>query len=477
MLNNNPLARSTPEAQGISSAAILRFTEAVEQNIHELHSFMLLRHGNVVAEGWWAPYRAESQHMLFSLSKSFTSSAIGLAVEEKRLSVEDKVLSFFPEDAPETVSPNLAAMRVRDLLSMTTGHVEDTTRFLQAREDGNWKRAFFEQPVVREPGTFFLYNTGATYMLSAIIQKVTGMMLLDYLQPRLLEPLGIEDAWWEVSPEGINTGGYGLNIKTEDIARFMQMYLQKGMWNGQQILTEAWVEEATSKKISNGSKPESDWEQGYAYQFWRCRHGAYRGDGAFGQYGIVLPEQDAVIAITSGLGDMQPVLDLVWEHLLPAMQDAPLPEDATAHKALTEKLTTLAIAPPEGQPSPLAASVSGQAYKLEPNPIGIDTVTLDSSPASSLITIKTFFGDYQIDCGLGEWSEGSIDFMSHHWHYVASGAWTADDTFTIIFRLYETPFYFTIVNRFTQQQISIDAKINVFFEPINYALVGQAVQS
>ncbi len=194
---NSSLARTAPEQQGIASAAILEFVATAEQQIHDLHSFMLVRHGAVVAEGWWSPYRADLPHMLFSLSKSFTSSAIGMAVDEGRLTVEDKVLSFFPDEAPAEMSDHLAAMRVHDLLSMATGHALDTTDPMHKREDGDWIKAFFAEPVVYPPGTHFLYNSGATYMLSAIIQRLPGMTLLDYLQPRLFEPLGIENPTWE----------------------------------------------------------------------------------------------------------------------------------------------------------------------------------------------------------------------------------------------------------------------------------------
>ncbi len=313
------LQHGSPERHGIASSAILGFVEAVEQQIHDLHSFMLLRHGSVLAEGWWSPYAPERPHMLFSLSKSFTSSAIGLAVMEGRLSVDDRVLSFFPDETPAQVSENLAAMTIHHLLSMSTGHAEDTTSYLFKAQGESWVKTFLALPVEYEPGTHFLYNTGATYMLSAIIQKVTGEKLLDYLTPRLLEPLGIEGAEWEESPQGINTGGFGLSVKTEDIAKFGQLYLQKGLWHGNRILSESWIATATSSQISNGDDANSDWAQGYCYQFWRCRHNAYRGDGAFGQFCVVMPEQDAVLAITSGLDDMQAVLNLVWEHLLPAM--------------------------------------------------------------------------------------------------------------------------------------------------------------
>ena len=317
---SSPLPRSSPEAQGVSSSAVLAFVEAADKNIDSMNSFMLVRHGHVVAEGWWAPYDAESPHSLYSLSKSFTSTAVGLAIAEGKLSLDDEVLKFFPEDAPAEPSNNLKAMRVSDLLRMSTGHQTEPPR----TPDQPWTKTFLAQPVPFKPGTHFLYNTSATYMLSAIVQKATGMTVLDYLRPRLFEPLGIEHPTWETSPQGISTGGYGLSIRTEDIARFGQLYLQKGKWQGKQLVPAAWVEAATARQTSNGSNPKSDWDQGYGYQFWRCRHGAYRGDGAFGQFCVVLPEQDAVIAITSGVKDMQAVLNLVWDKLLPAMKPSPL---------------------------------------------------------------------------------------------------------------------------------------------------------
>lgn len=336
---SSPLPRSRPEAQGISSSAILAFVEAADRSIDSLHSFMLLRHGCVVAEGWWAPHAADVPHVMHSLSKSFTSTAVGLVIAEGKLSVDDQVLKFFPEDAPAEQSDNLKAMRVSDLLRMVTGHQTEPSR----KADEPWVRTFLAHPVPFKPGTHFLYNTPGTYMLSAIVQKATGQTVLDYLRPRLFEPLGIEQPVWEASPQGITTGGFGLHIRTEDVARFGQLYLQMGQWQGKQLVPRAWVEVATRMQTSNGSNPRSDWDQGYGYQFWRCRHGAYRGDGAFGQYCIVLREQDAVIAITSGLKDMQAPLDLMWEILLPEMRPAPLPADEAAGKKLERVLRGLAV--------------------------------------------------------------------------------------------------------------------------------------
>jgi CubicO group peptidase (beta-lactamase class C family) len=466
---NNQYPRSTPEAQGISSTAVLGFVEEIEKNIHELHSFMLLRHGKIVAEGWWSPYAPEHPHMLFSLSKSFTSTAIGLAVAEGRLSVDDPVISFFPEDLPEQVSQNLAAMRVRHLLSMSTGHHVDTTVSLREDENTDWVKSFLSQPVDHKPGTYFVYNSGATYMLSAIIQKVTGMKLIDYLQPRLFEPLGIENATWEVSPQGINTGGWGLSIKTEDIARFGQLYLQKGVWKDQRILPEAWVVEATSRQVSNGSRPDSDWEQGYAYQFWRCRHNIYRGDGAFGQYCIVMPDQDAVLAITSGVADMQSVLNIVWETLLPAMQSLALPANPTSVAKLTDRLSCLKLDPPAGMPSsPVAARVSGKTYALDANEMGIEAVAFDFTPNVCTFTAHTKNGAHPITCGMSRWLEGETTLSQPEPQLVAASCvWTAEDTLQMTLRLYETPFYHTFTCRFTGEQVTVDISTNVSFGPTN----------
>src|SRR3974390_2598356 len=322
---SSALPRSTPEEQGISSSAILAFVEAADRQAattNAIHSFMLVRHGHVVAEGWWSPYAPDIPHKMFSLSKSFTSTAVGLAIADGKLSLDDQVISFFPEDAPTNPGTFLKAMRVRDLLIMSSGQNSNTVARLgdelrhSAQSGEKMTRTFLAAPVECKPGTLFVYSTPGSYMLSAIVQKTTGETVFDYLRPRLFEPLGIEDPTWDASPQGITLGGVGLSIRTEDIARFGLLYLQKGKWNGNQLVPAAWVETATARQTSNGSEPTSDWDQGYGYQFWRCRHGLYRGDGAFGQFCIVMPEQDAVVAITSGTRDMQTIMNLIWDNLL-----------------------------------------------------------------------------------------------------------------------------------------------------------------
>jgi CubicO group peptidase (beta-lactamase class C family) len=477
MPSDSQLPYAAPESQGIASAAILAFVEAAERTLESLHSFMLLRHGHVVAEGWWGPYAPERLHLLFSLSKSFTSSAIGLAVAEGRLSVDDRVVSFFPEDAPANPSEHLAAMRVHDLLSMSTGHAVDTTPFLRQQPDGNWAKAFLSRPVEHPPGTHFVYNSGATYMLSAIIQQLTGTTLLEYLRPRLLTPLGIDQATWETCPRGINTGGWGLSVRTADIARFGQLYLQKGMWQGAQILPEAWVDAASTSQVANPNEPNIDWRQGYGYQFWRCRHGAYRGDGAFGQYCVIMPEQDAVLAITSGLGNMQPPLDLVWEYLLTAMQPAPLRENPVEQAALERKLAHLALPPQLGRvASPLAAEVSGRTYRFEKNDQSVDTIRLDIDDGGATLTMQDNNGTHQVRAALGSWLQGTTTLIDGRVNAVAAScAWTSDDTFVMQLCFNETPFISTLSYRFSAGEMAAGWKDNVGFGPTEYPeLVGRA---
>jgi CubicO group peptidase (beta-lactamase class C family) len=459
------LPRSSPEAQGLSSSAILAFLQAAEEKIDALHSFMLVRHGQVVAEGWWTPYGKADPHVMFSLSKSFTSTAVGLAIAEKKLSLDDAVLPAFPEDAPAEPSDNLKAMRVRDLLAMSTGHhTADLDKFSFTSEE-RLTKAFLGLPVAHKPGTHFLYNTPATYMLSAMVQKATGMTVLDYLGPRLFEPLGIENPTWEKSAQGVSLGGFGLSIKTEDIARFGQLYLQKGVWRGQRLLPAEWVEAATARQTSNGSSPTSDWDQGYGYQFWRCRHGLYRGDGAFGQFCIVMPEQDAVVAITSGTRDLQGVMNLVWDHILAGMKKTPLPPDAVAGPALKSKLASLSLRPQAGTPSARVASgVSGKTYLFPANDDKVEAVAAEFGAEGAVLVIRKGGQESRIPCGRGEWRKGSSFVVNEESQKVAaSGAWTADDIFTAKLAAYETPFIATLALQFKGDELLLNSDTNVGF--------------
>jgi len=464
--NYEVLGKSTPEAQGVSSKGILNFIHAAEkQQPNALHSFILARHGKIVAEGWWEPYNPESPHLLYSLSKSFTSTAVGLAVSEGLISLDDPVISFFPDEAPEKPSHNLKEMRIRDLLRMTTGHSTDTYRRIQDHTDG-WIAGFLSLPVEHKPGSIFIYNTGATYMLSAILQKVTGQTLVEFLGTRLFDPLEIESPFWQSDSEGINLGGTGLFVKTMDIAKFGQLYLQKGKWKGEQILPEEWVEMATSLQTSNGSNPNSDWDQGYGFQFWRCRNNLYRGDGAFGQYCIVMDDYDAVLAITSGSGDMQGILNIVYDHLLPAMKDEALPEDQQSFSNLQTKLDYLKLDVVQGNPSSgLAAEISGKKYIIEKDNYDFDAVSFNLSEDKKSITFWVNDKEQTLDVGYGEMLKGTMTLPRLGEAAVASsGAWTVDDTYLVEIYNYESPHAITYDFKFDRDKVIIDSKSNVHFD-------------
>jgi CubicO group peptidase (beta-lactamase class C family) len=474
------LPRSTPEAQGVSSSAMLDFVTTLDQQIDGMHSLMVLRHGQVIAEGWWTPYDAASRHMLFSLSKSFTSTAVGLAVAEGKMSIDDEVLKFFPADPPTNASSNLKAMRVRDLLMMSTGHQEEPS----PAADVVSARSFLAQPVPHLPGTHFKYNTAATFMQSAIVQKVTDQTVLDFLQPRLFKPLGIDHPLWDTNFQGISLGGYGLWVRTEDIAKFGQLYLQKGSWHGKQLLPAEWVEMATSKQTSNGSNPKSDWNQGYGFQFWRCRHNAYRGDGAFGQYCLVMPDQDAVVAITSGVRDMQAVLNVIWDKLLPAMKSSALPANSPGDRQLKEKLAHLKVSTPQGSATSLLTARNLKFF-FPSNDQKLEAMTVSSSSSdfgkTLVLNVQRDGKEFVIPCGHNEWKKSKAPFLVGRSSQfpdqpiAAAFAWPDNDTVVIKLCAYETPHHQTLTMKFNADQMMLDSEVNVSFGPTKWPqLIGKA---
>ena len=427
------LPRSAPEAQGVSSAALTALFDAASAKLDGLHSLMVVRGGHVVAEGWWTPYAPELPHVMYSLSKSFTSTAAGLAISEGHFALDDAALDLFPEDAPAEISENLRALKVRHLLSMSVGQESEPW----SRSEENWARAFLAHPFPFAPGTRFHYNSLATYMVSALVQKTTGQRILDYLTPRLFAPLGVEGPTWEQCPRKIDVGGWGLNLKTEDIAKFGQLYLQGGVWNGQRLLPEGWVTEATRKHVENGDDPGSDWAQGYGFQFWRSKSGAYRGDGAFGQFCVVIPEKGAVVAITAGLGKMQEPLDLLWEILLPG-----LGETKTGAGGDSRTFTELSVRTPQGAVhSPMEAELSGKTWTLEKNDSGITALKLDFDADGGTLTLTDGYGVHPIAFGAGVWRGGVSDFTRSSTEPTSAlGVWTDETTLAIRLCLKITPF-------------------------------------
>jgi CubicO group peptidase (beta-lactamase class C family) len=414
--NPTRLPRATAESQGVASGAIAAFVAAAEERGHRLHSLMVLRHGTVIAEGWWAPYTEHQEHMMFSVSKTVTATAIGIAQDERLLSVDDPVLSFFPSLATDAVRRNVRHVRVRHLLAMATGHDVDTMEIMRAQPHADWVKVFLDVPIVFPPGEHFLYNSGASFVLSAIISARTGMTVREYLRSRLFEPLGILPPPWEGNLQGIPYGASGLRITTEDLAKLGQLYLRRGVWGGRRLLSEAWVETATAQHVDNGVG-DDDWSQGYGFQIWRSRHDSYRFDGRYGQFAFVLPAQDVVVAITAGATDNRSMTSTLWETLLPGVRptgEGALAEDAAAASGLTTLLDSrevdLPVFLPE-VPAPLRA-LGDRQIRLPFNTLHATAVRLGFGrlPAggdAARLTIEHDGGRQEtVSAGRDEWVSG-----------------------------------------------------------------------
>lgn len=407
---------ATPESQGVPSEAILKFIDGCEKtfdagDLGAMHGFVIVRHGKVIAEGSWKPFDTLNEtHMLYSHSKSFTSSAIGLLADRGKIDLDERIVDIFSNEVPAKVSENLAQLRVRDLLTMNVGKKDHLLR-----DGGDWVKEFLSKDFFRKPGTGFKYDSDATYMLAAIVEKKSGMKMMDYLQKNMFDQIGITKAWTTCSPQGIPCGGWGMNMTTRELARFGQLYLNRGDWDGKRVLSSDWVSLATTRQTWSGWQnvgvkalgEGTDWEQGYGFQFWRCRHGAYRADGAGGQYTVVIPEKDMVVSAHAGLGDFPKELDLIWDNLLPVLKDAPLAENPSAQKKLADRLAKLAIKPVEFARA--RKWTTPFEFSLRENSRGFKSVRFDPKDGGGCIcTLVTRAGEQKFPAGTGEWQEGSI---------------------------------------------------------------------
>ena len=407
---------ATPESQGVPSEAILKFIDGCEKtfdagDLGAMHGFVIVRHGKVIAEGSWKPFDTLNEtHMLYSHSKSFTSSAIGLLADRGKIDLDERIVDIFSNEVPAKVSENLAQLRVRDLLTMNVGKKDHLLR-----DGGDWVKEFLSKDFFRKPGTGFKYDSDATYMLAAIVEKKSGMKMMDYLQQNMFDQIGITKAWTTCSPQGIPCGGWGMNMTARELARFGQLYLNRGDWDGKRVLSSDWASLATTRQTWSGWQnvgvkalgEGTDWEQGYGFQFWRCRHGAYRADGAGGQYTVVIPEKDMVVSAHAGLGDFPKELDLIWDNLLPVLKDAPLAENPSAQKKLADRLAKLAIKPVEFARA--RKWTTPFEFSLRENSRGFKSVRFDPKDGGGCIcTLVTRAGEQKFPAGTGEWQEGSI---------------------------------------------------------------------
>ena len=454
------LPRSRPEAQGIAPAAIMALLDEMQARGFELHGFMLWRHGHVVTEGWWAPYRADRMHMTHSLTKSVAACAVGLAVSEGRFSLDDKVISFFPEHLPATVSDNLAAMSVRDLLTMRTGHESETSGRVWRQIPTSWIAEFFKIPVVSTPGTHWVYTSAASYMLSAIISKTTGQNMADYLKPRFFDPLGITEYHWDAAPEGVTPGGNGLTWKTVDSLKLGILHAQGGQWEGRQILPKEWVDAVHAPHV-----PDT-----YGYHWWLGQYRAYEARGLFGQLTIVFPEHDAVMAMNAAMPLKSGYIDTIYRHLPAAFGEKREPDDS-GWSSLSDRLAGLQLLPPaRPSASPMVDWVSGQRYVFDQNEQEVKSIRLQFSGDACTFTMEDARGAHAIQAGLGRYIEGDTTMTGNALHHeyqpdimrvVAAGEWIDERTFTMTWTFVETAFRDTVVCRFAGSHVRLERSVNV----------------
>jgi CubicO group peptidase (beta-lactamase class C family) len=452
----NQLLRIPPEQVGISSMSVLAFVEQAEERGIPLHSFMLLRGGKVAAEGYYGPFEAEHLHPIFSISKSVTSAAIGIAIGEGLLQLTDRIVDFFPEKLEgEGYHEYTSMMTIEHLLLMATVHPKSTNT-----QGEDWVRDFLNTAPTKLPGTSFAYDTTGTHTLCAILQKVTGTTLLEYLRPRLFEPLSMGELWWESCPMGINKGGSGIRCTTEALARFGQLYLQDGVWNGVRLLPEGWVERSTGNRIgTHGTRVMLDGKLGYGYQFWRIRNQGYCAFGMGGQLVIVLPEQDLVFVTTANTLEYKDgqarIIDCFWSTIYAALNGSggsALSPDPEAAEKLQQRLAKLNIVMPDGQSdSPLTQRISGRRWNLDPNSYGYEACELVLEGERQGIHFHKDSGRSDVlRFGLGSWVEGTEPLLGQGVSCYGAAVWTDARTLVVTVHVIDPLQMFTLTCRFLQ---------------------------
>ena len=483
--------RTTPEAVGIPSASIEWLLDRLEEGWTEPHGLMIMRHGKVCAEGWWAPYATGIRHGLQSHTKTYAATAVGIAYTEGLLKLTDRIVDIFPDEIPENPSENLKKLTVRDVLCMGCGM--DT----MPRPSKDWIREFLATPVNHVPGTTFMYNSTGSTFLGAIVRKLTGLGLHDYLKPRLFDKIGIdaENLRWITMPDGMEVGGGGLFATTEDNLRLMKLYADGGVWEGERILAEDYVKLATSKQNDSATEravnpPAEDNFVGYGFQIWMCRpKGVYRADGAMGQFTIVFPERDMLLAITENAsgstGGAMPhkALDTIWKWMdaLPGPETEILPEDPEASAHLARRMQMLALPAPRRSPeSPLQEKINGSTYAVtdgyfaladagmvrfmsgEDRPGGAKALSLTFAENACTLTCLVDGKPQSLTAAMdGTRLRNELPGMPSI--ALCSGCWEADNVFRLRLRMVETCNETSITFTFSGDQAQVETCSNHVF--------------
>lgn len=481
-----PLPRTTPAQKGVDPEMIANFLDDVKSTGLELHGFMFYQSGAVIAETWWRPYASHRRHVQHSATKSWTAAGIGLLVDDGVLSLDDKVISFFPDDLPDTVSENLAAMTIRDLLTMRTGHLQGISGGSWRGLKGSWIRAFLQEPVADRPGEHFIYSSGSSFMLSAVATAVTGKTLYEICNERLFRPMGLGSLKWDIGPGGINPGGNGLTCTLEDSLKLGVLHLHKGQWEGKTLLSERWVSEATRNQVTEAwlgkfdgkhylSREESgeagiSRREGYGYQWWMTSNGGFCASGVFGQKCLVYPELDLVIAFNSGLSLQDTTLSaLVAKWLIPASR-ARGAATTTESSRLSELQRDAAMPAIEGKHSSLTQPAIQGLYRVDSNEDNIREIIFGFDDDRCHFTLVDNRGTHNITAGLKAPIEGVTTMTGYYLHHayqpdftsvVAEARWKDEQTLEMYWCFVETAFSDTAICTFKNNQVYFERSVNV----------------
>lgn len=479
------LSNDLPENHGLSSKALLNFMAHIDRLNLQVNSLMLLQEGQVTAEFWRRPYRKDCPQLLYSLSKSFTSIAIGIAWDNGYLDLQDKVVSFFPNHLPANIPTNLSHMTVHHLLSMNTGHQENIYSTVASETD--WVRTFLSLEVEHEPGSYYRYSTHAAYMLAAIVEQVTGQNLVEFLMPRLFEPLGIARPIWETCPMGTAAGGMGLSLSTEGIAKFGQMLLDKGMYKGRRIVSERYIELASQEQSDNRQEADRiDSAQGYGYQFFLCRRGCFMGNGSFGQLCFVAPNERIVIAATSSFTSMkqlQTLLDLIYEHIIDRLHkdshSLSLDDYYELQRCLANLPSSVPIPPYiEGD----LPNIDGNCYIMDENTEHLQQLQLVR--ARDLLEVIFLYEDkpaqkFRFDFAKPVYTRARFvkDLAVHEQEVVTYVIWQDKGSLKLTMNYIETPYVATYKIMFKPQTIELQFDINVSLTLKPYTITGTLIEN
>ncbi|MCL2570991.1 MAG: beta-lactamase family protein [Defluviitaleaceae bacterium] len=442
------LISATPESMGISSKDIECMLDDFEKNGFYMHSFMLLRNGKIAAEGYNKPLRPDTLQRMYSISKTFTAAAVGLLMDEGKITLTDKVYKFFPDKCPPSLHPYIADAQIRDLLMMATPFAQTT----YSLEDKDWAWTFFNTKPIRPPGTIFNYDTSGTYILDVIVERVSGMSLMEYLQERMLKYIDFsKDAWCVKAPEGNSWGGSGVLCTTRDLAKFALVFLNRGNLAGRQLISKDFVTAATSMQIDNSSTGHlRRFMYGYGYQIWITRDNSFTFWGMGDQFAICIPDKNMVFVCTAdnqgNPGSRELIYESLWSNIVSKAEDSPLPENTNAYTSLNSRLSKLELYAPSGDKhSKTEKEINSTTYEMNENNMGISEIKLDFLKEHGKFTYQTIRGKKEIIFGYGEYKEGLFP-ETHYFgdtvgipanrplRCVASGVWT--ETHKLVIRLH-----------------------------------------